>query len=87
MDTTIEDSNKWHKELLYKMTDDSYGNGSVLSVDLTERLTEYMAFRHFYRHAYSFQLSWDKLQPLVINLESIWTETKKAFNEYIEINS
>ena len=31
---------------------------------------------HFYRHAYSFQFNWEKMKPLVDNVNVVWQETK-----------
>jgi len=34
-------------------------------------LEEYMDFRHLFRHAYTFQLRWSKMAPLVLRLENV----------------
>lgn len=57
---------------------------NVLDEKMYMQLREYATFRHFYRHAYSFQLNWEKMKPLVENINSIWEETKNRL--YIFIN-
>ena len=40
------------------------------------RLADYLGFRHFYRHSYSFFLEWDELEKLVTPLAEVWDQTK-----------
>ena len=41
----------------------------MISKDMGRRLEEYLKFRHVFRQAYSFQLQWEKLSPLVFDCE------------------
>lgn len=43
-----------------------------------------MGFRHFFRHSYSFQISWDKMKNLVDNLLDVWNLTKKDIYKFIK---
>ena len=47
------------------------------------KLREYATFRHFYRHAYSFQLNWEKMKPLVYNVFDVWSAVKKSLKNLI----
>ncbi len=49
----------WHKDLLKKAVD-----SGIISNDLHTTLSEYLSFRHFFVHAYSFTLRWEELKPL-----------------------
>jgi len=40
-----------------------------LSGQTIERLDDYLAFRHFFRHAYLFTLEWDRMKPLVLGCQ------------------
>lgn len=60
----------WHRDLLKT----AHENG-VINDDLYGTLSEYLAFRHFFVHAYSFNLNWEALRPLVDNLQ----DTQKMF--------
>jgi predicted nucleotidyltransferase len=55
-----------HANLLAQM---ARGNPDVRPAVLDEvlwlRLQEYLAFRHFFRHAYGYTLEWAKLRPLI----------------------
>ncbi len=43
----------------------------MISRELAERLSEYLDFRHFFRHAYTFDLRREKMRGLVVDCESI----------------
>jgi hypothetical protein len=36
-----------------------------------EILEPYLGFRHFFRHSYTFEIDWQKLKPLVENVEVV----------------
>ena len=55
----------------------------ALNEDLYLKLREYATFRHFYRHAYSFQLNWEKMNPLIDNLHMVWNEVKINLENFI----
>jgi hypothetical protein len=73
-------SEYWHKELLDAMTQPSGQRGSVLSPELRGRLKEYMEFRHVFRHAYVFNLRWDRMKGLVLGCE----ETLKLLEDELD---
>ncbi len=52
--------------------------------DIDRLFSEYATFRHFYRHAYSFQLNWKKMKPLVDNISSVWKETKNTMLSFLK---
>jgi len=51
---------------------------------VADRLVDYLGFRHFYRHSYSFSLEWGKLEKLVVLLEDIWKKLKNEFQVFLE---
>ena len=59
----------WHKDLLDGMTEVTGNRKPVLSPGLRGRLKEYMEFRHVFRHAYTFDLRWDRMKTLVLGCE------------------
>lgn len=73
--TAIKDSPTWHKELLKT----SFDKG-IVSEELYEILSNYLSFRHFFIHAYSFNVRWEELRPLVEKLENTIMEFKSAIN-------
>ncbi len=51
------------------MTRPTKNRAAVISESLRDTLSEYLAFRHVFRQAYSFDLRWDKMSDLVLNCE------------------
>jgi hypothetical protein len=56
----------WHRQLLTSMAAATDRRPAVLSKTLHEVLNEYLAFRHFFRQAYSFHFDWSKMSHLVL---------------------
>lgn len=52
----IKNDNKWHKELLNYIF-----KNKIIKENLKDTIREYMAFRHFIRHSYGFQIEWDQM--------------------------
>lgn len=65
----IPDSPSWHKELLN--TSSSRG---IISKSLSDKLYEYMTFRHFFIHAYGFMMDEKKLEILTDNVQEVWSQ-------------
>jgi hypothetical protein len=70
----------WHKQLLDGMTQATSQRSPVLSPGLRGRLKEYMEFRHVFRHAYTFDLHWDRMKTLVLSCE----ETLKLLEDELD---
>ena len=77
---------KWHKTL-FEM---SFGNNSknikIISDNIKSELEKYLLFRHFIRHAYSSELDWNEMEPLINEIENIWQIIKTNFEVFIENN-
>ena len=48
------------------------------------KLGEYLAFRHFFSHAYALDLYAEKLEPLVENIKDIYKDFQKDIYNYLE---
>jgi hypothetical protein len=59
----------WHRELLDTMNRPGGVRPAVISENLVECLDSYLDFRHFFRHAYIFNLRWDRMKGLVLGCE------------------
>lgn len=61
------DSQSWHKSILKRMKLDIEDlRPAVISEELYEILDDFRAFRHVFRHVYSYELDWEK-EKLVVN--------------------
>lgn len=75
----------WHIRLLKSMAESKGKRPAVISLDMMERLKEYLGFRHLFRNIYGVQLDWDKLRLLLVKVqESLWEELKGEFNLFIK---
>jgi hypothetical protein len=74
----VEDSPTWHKDMLKTSSDIE-----IISNDLYVDLSDYLSFRHFFVHAYSFTLKWEELKPLVDRLEGVLNKFKSSIYKYI----
>ncbi len=75
----IEDTPTWHKDLLKTASDIG-----IIPNDLYITLSDYLSFRHFFVHTYSFRLKWEELKPLVDGLGGMLNRFKSAIYHYIE---
>ena len=83
VDTNLPQGFSWHKDLLIQISNKTSSRNAVLSEDIREKLVDYLGFRHFYRHSYSFFLNWDDLKPLIINLNSVWEEIRNSLEAFV----
>ena len=66
----------WHQTLLNQVLKPTNNRGSVITSGTASGLAPYMKFRHFFRHAYTFMLDWERLKPLVDELKTVWSVAK-----------
>jgi len=62
-------SNTWHRDLLNIAV-----SFEIISKDLSDKLYEYLTFRHFFIHAYGFMLDEAPLEELAENIPEIWSQ-------------
>jgi hypothetical protein len=73
----------WHRDLLSQMTIETKVRSAVISSEQADKLSEYLGFRHFFRHAYPMRLSWEAIRPLLERLPSIHTEMEAQFESFL----
>jgi hypothetical protein len=78
VDTTLPQGFSWHKDLLIQISTQTPSRNAVISEASKEKLVNYLGFRYFYRHSYSFFLDWNELKPLIVNLNSVWIEVRES---------
>ncbi len=73
----------WHKELLKQMTRELQGvRPAVLTKELAAVLEDYLEFRHFFRHSYSYDVDWDELKPKAENLKPVFGKFEAALQQF-----
>jgi hypothetical protein len=76
---SVTKSAGWHKELL----NNAVHVMDIISSESRDILVEYMQFRHFFRHAYNFQMSWQKMEHLALGIEDVWKRVKSEVEAYM----
>ena len=71
-------SDTWHKDMLNMSLE-----YKIINENLFNRLYDYLMFRHMFIHSYSFQIEWEKLKPLVLNLGRIYDDFNKSIMDYL----
>jgi len=84
IDGELPAGNRWHRDLLEQMGQDNEKRTAVLSPALFSELQNYLAFRHYYRHTYSFFLRWEELRELALPLPAVWEQTRIALEKFVE---
>ena len=75
----MKETPTWHKDLLKTSLDIG-----IITDNLYSSLSDYLSFRHFFVHAYSFTLKWDELKPLVEDLEKTLKRFRSAIYSFID---
>ncbi|MCX6884856.1 MAG: hypothetical protein NTX27_07430 [Verrucomicrobia bacterium] len=74
----------WHRQLLLRMKEPTMHRPALLSDELHDSLIEYLRFRHVFRNAYSFDLDWQKMLPLVMRLEDTFRIREAELAAFVE---
>ena len=78
---------KWHSDLLHKMTLEIEGvRKAVVSDETYSILFEFMKFRHFTRYYFEFDYDWDKLEFLekkYSQVKAVLEKDLKNFEEFL----
>jgi len=86
LNSGYEDSEKWHKGLLYRMTIPVEGiRPRVISDELAADLDEFLAFRHLFRNIYGYELKGGRIDFLSGRLEEVAGKFKKEIREFVAI--
>lgn len=83
VDETTPQGATWHRDLLSQMRYSSTHRDPVISNALAEELSEYLGFRHFFRHAYPMRLSWGLIEHLVQHLPAVQARTEQAIESFL----
>ncbi|MBL7016281.1 MAG: hypothetical protein ISR84_01850 [Kiritimatiellales bacterium] len=67
----------WHRDLLLLAV-----NAKIISPAVLERAKEYMAFRHFFTHAYALTLKPERMRPLVESAPDLIDEFKNDLKKH-----
>ncbi|MDR1326175.1 MAG: hypothetical protein LBK00_09090 [Treponema sp.] len=77
---------KWHKTLFEMAFGNNSRNIKIIRNDVKKKLEKYLLFRHFIRHAYSSELDWNEMGPLIKEIEDVWEIIKTDVELFIKIS-
>ncbi len=84
VDKSFPQGENWHTELLLQMTRAVEGKRDrVITEDLGRKLKEYLRFRHLFRHIYGFELTWDRIKPLCVDMETLIGRLKREVDDFL----
>jgi hypothetical protein len=75
-DGEMPSSGAWHKDLLNQMATPTSRRPAVISGDLVEQLSEFLAFRHLFRGSSIALMRWEKLSPLLANVDPMYIRVR-----------
>jgi len=75
---SVPDGQSWHKDLLERAVKEE-----IISEDCKSHLGEYLAFRHFFSHAYALDLYPEKMEPLVESSQKLYSIFKADINKFL----
>ena len=74
----IPDGQSWHKDLL-----DEAVSCNIISESIANELKRFLAFRHFFSHAYALDLISDRLEPLIRDASQVFANFKTDIERII----
>lgn len=84
LNSGYEDSEGWHKGLLYRMTIPIEGiRPRVISDELAADLDEFLAFRYLFRNIYGFELKGDRIDYLAEKFDRVVEKIRQEIEEFL----
>jgi len=83
LDANVPSTAQWHRDLLNQMTNSTATRNPLLTIETSGRLSDYLGFRHFFRHSYSFFMEWEELEKLVTPLHEVWGQAKEEIEKFL----
>ena len=81
---SLPEGGMWHRRLLEQAAQPTEQRPGALSERLQERLRLYLDFRHVFRHAYTFDLRWEKMRDLVLECEDTLAALHEEMDAFLQ---
>ena len=83
VDGAVPSGEFWHRDLLEAATKPAPSRPAAISKELGDRVGEYLDFRHFFRHSYTFDLRWDRMRALVLDCEPTFRRFQEELQTFL----
>ncbi len=75
----VKDSPEWHEKILRKA-----GEIGILTPELFQILSRYLAFRNYFLYSYIFNIRWEDMKVMVDAMKEVIEKIRKEVYEYID---
>jgi hypothetical protein len=83
VDKRVPSGMNWHTELLLQMGKKVDGvRDEILPNELLVKLKEFLRFRHLFRHIYGFELKWDRIENLCMEVGDVLLYLKEEVKKF-----
>jgi hypothetical protein len=82
IDSRLPSGARWHADLLAAMRQSNEHRPAVIHTELAASLSDFLNFRHVFRHAYGFYLDWSKMSGLVADSGHVLDELEAELNAF-----
>ena len=79
MNIKLPNSHSWHRDMLLLSSEKE-----IIDEELYDHLLNFLSFRHFFVHSYSFTLDKDELDSLLDLISVVWKEFKVKISNYLK---
>lgn len=82
LNETLPQGPRWHRDLLEQMSRSTPRRPALISGDTSQSLMQYLAFRHVFRHAYSFLLRSEDVSELAASMQEVWLRLRSELCDF-----
>ena len=75
----LPDGSSWHQDLINAAI-----SNDIISESTAKKLRQYLAFRHFFSHGYSFELDPKRMRNLVNDVQPMFSRFRDEINKSLE---
>jgi len=74
----VPEGQSWHKDLIEKAVTER-----IITEKCKSHLGQFLAFRHFFSHAYALDLYPERMEPLVENSQVLYSIFRNDINKFL----